>query len=121
MTADCAWGKCRPWIAAAVENGPKLETIVDIERKIESGKYQFWAGEKAAAITNVNSDAKLLELLYAGGDMGSLVNELLPALYDFSADAGCTKIAVIGRKGWERVLKSEGYTHGATVLIKDLK
>jgi hypothetical protein len=120
VTAAGEWERCKPWIVAALGNGPQLETIEDIEAKIEAGKYQFWAGASAAAVTNINDGSKILELLYAGGDIASLVNELLPTLYAFSEIQRLTKVMVIGRKGWERVLKSEGYRHGATVLIKDL-
>lgn len=122
MTAATEWARCRPWITAALKSTPQLETIDDIELKIADGQYQFWAGKNAAAVTEVREypEARVINLLHAGGDMGSLVNELLPVLYKFGADVGCTRLMILGRKGWERVLKTEGYEHAATVLTKSL-
>ncbi len=39
------WTRCRPWIEAALEAGPQLESIEDIERKTE----MIWVSKNRAA------------------------------------------------------------------------
>ncbi len=121
-SAISEWARCREWIVNALETAVQFETIDDIEQKIAEGHYQFWAGKNAAAVTEVREypDARVLSILHAGGDMPSLVSELLPTLYHFGGELGCSLVMILGRKGWERVLRPEGYEHGATVLVKKL-
>lgn len=122
MTAPEDWDRCKRWIEAALEGVPAFETIEDIEREIEAGRYMFWAGKNSAALAEYGTQARLnvAKISRAGGDLHSLVKEFLPAHEQFGRLAGCELSMIVGRKGWERVLKSEGYRHGATILIKDL-
>lgn len=120
--AQTEWLRCKPWIESAIDRGPGLETIEDIEGKIELGVYQFWAGKDAAAITDIqtHSGSKAISILYGGGDMASLIKDLLPMVEAAGESIGCDTSMILGRRGWERALKSEGYEHGATILVKKL-
>jgi hypothetical protein len=122
MTAQTEWARCRDWIVSALETAPPFETIDGIEQKIADGQYQFWAGNTAAAVTEVRElgPFKVLSILHAGGELSSLIRELLPVLYEAAANLGCSLVMVMGRKGWERALKPEGYEHAVTVLLKEI-
>jgi hypothetical protein len=117
------WSRCRPWIEAAVARAPDhLETIEDVERLIEGGHYQFWPGERCAAITEIQhySRKKVLCVVHGGGDLSELIDEMEPALCAFARAAGCDLIMGIGRKGWQRVCEKRGYSFGWVAMVKAL-
>lgn len=116
------WSHCRPWIAAAIATGPGVETIEDVERLIASGRYQFWAGRNAAAVTEVIEfqRRKILTVIHGGGDLGELLDEIEPALCEYAREQGCDGIMGLGRKGWERVTSARGYRLAYIAMMKDL-
>jgi hypothetical protein len=128
MTSEAAlkavdhWLRCRPWIAAAIATGPGVETIDDVERLIEAGHYQFWAGRDAAAVTEIThfQRRKILTVLHGGGELAELLDEIEPALCTWAKQQGCDGIMGLGRKGWERVTAKHGYRLAYIAMIKDL-
>mgnify|MGYP003636701221 CR=1 FL=1 len=56
----------------------------------------------------------------AGGDMESSIDSILGAAEYHAAEYECDGIEVLGRRGWEKVLKPYGYEHKRVMLIKDL-
>ncbi len=121
-SARTEWQRCRPWIAAAIARAPGLETIDDVERMIEEGHYQFWPGERSAAITEIQLYArkKVLCVIHGGGDLTELIDEMEPALCAFARAAGCDLIMGIGRKGWQRICEKRGYSFGWVAMVKAL-
>lgn len=111
------WARCRHWIEAAMEYMDGLLTMEDVERCIATGHMQFWAGEKAAAVTEIATfpRSKHLLIVLAGGDMKEIIS-MFPSMKHFGARNGCTKLVEAGRPGWERVLKAEGWKRECVVL-----
>jgi hypothetical protein len=122
-TAASEWTRCRHFIESALARSPGFENIADIERGIAEGRYQFWPGEKCAAITEIAdfARAKMLVVLHGGGDLAELIDRLEPALCAFARAAGCDGIMGLGRKGWERVCEKRGYRFGWVTMVKMLK
>lgn len=121
--AQSEWARCRHWIAAALKHSPGFETIEDVERLIEEGKYSFWPGANCAAICEVVQFAqkKALIVVHGGGDLGELIGEMEPALGDYGRSLACDVIMGTGREGWKRVCENHGYRFGWLVMVKDLK
>ncbi|HJR55328.1 MAG TPA: hypothetical protein VJ798_02020 [Rhizomicrobium sp.] len=122
MGTQESWSRCRPWIEAAIATGPGVETIDDVERLLACGRYQFWAGRAAAAITEITEfqRRKILTVMHGGGDLAELLDEIEPALCAFAREQGCDGIMGLGRKGWERVTQPRGYRLAYIAMIKDL-
>lgn len=122
MNPAIEWQRCRPWIVAALATSPNLETIVDVERLIESGHYQVWFGMECAAITEIAQFAnrKALIILHGGGNMAEGLDQLEPAMCAYALKNGCDMIMGQGRRGWERVAAKHGYRFGFITVTKDL-
>lgn len=120
--AQREWERCRPWIVAALEHGPGLESIEDVERLISEGRYSFWPGANCAAVCEVADygQGKVLTLVHAGGDMKELVEVIEPAICNYARGLGCRAMLVVGRKGWERVCKGVGYEFACITMMKAL-
>lgn len=103
--AIAQWDRCRPWIEAALAL-VETHTIDDIARGVEEGRFHFWPGERAAAITCVNvfPRAQYLNVFLAGGDMEELL-AMVPSFKSWGRHLGCSKLTLFGRAGWKRVLR----------------
>lgn len=121
MSSQSEWDRCTPWIAAALEFDPGHD-LADAKAKVMAGEAQFWPGINSAIVTEVVETPKLrsLHIWLVGGDLKELVEDMLPVLTDFAKRAGCTKMSVAGRKGWERVLLGKGFVPAWRVAMKDI-
>ena len=64
---------------------------------------------------------RMLRIWLAGGDMDSSIDAMLEAAEFHAAQHECDGIEVVGRRGWEKVLKPYGFEHKRVVLIKELR
>ena len=122
MSASEAWVRCRPYIEKALEYSRGTHTIEDIEDGVMDGRYQFWAADNSAVITEIiiYPRFKALNGFLIAGKLDELFDVLEPAIADFAKFAGCKRIEGTGRKGWERVGSRRGYTNGSIMMYKDL-
>ena len=100
--------------------------VTDVYRAVAVGDMQLWVVERdrevlAAVVTKlvVRPLRKVCQILYVGG---SNMDDWLHHLSDiegWAAAEEATRIEVVGRKGWKRVLS--GYRMDAAVFRKDLK
>ena len=121
ISAQSEWARCRPWIVAALAHSPGLETIEDVERLIGERVYQFWPGERSAAITEIVEFQRTRALMvrHAGGNMDELVS-MCPSIEEFARAMGCMKIMGEGRSGWKRIFEGLGYRLAFITMEKDL-
>lgn len=117
------WCRCRPWIEAALESSPGLETIEDVERNIESGRYVFWPAPHCAVITRIDEypTARALMAVHGGGDLDEFMSKVIPFLEEFAACNGFDYFGGEGREGWARVLKKNGYETAFITMLKPLR
>jgi len=116
------WVRCRGWIEAAVATGPGVETIEDVERLIEEGRYLLFSSPRSAAVAEIAQFArrKILIVVHGGGDLEELLDVLEPRMCAFARAEGCDTIMGTGRRGWERVTQKRGYRFAWINMIKDL-
>lgn len=99
-----------------------FETIGDVEQSVLDGDYQLWAGERSACITEIRTypRRKVLAVIHGGGDLHELLKTVEPAMCGFALANGCDGVMGMGRKGWDRALKDNGYEFGWIMMVKDL-
>jgi len=104
------WARCQDWIQAAVNEAEGLFLIEDIASGVEQGLFQFWPGEKCAAISEIITfpRAKAMNIILVGGDMNELL-DMIPSWEAFAKYMQCDRITGGGRIGWNRFLKQHGF------------
>jgi hypothetical protein len=92
----------------------------DVQEACAKGDAQVWCGERSALVTEIVRYPlkKVCRIWLAGGEMSELTNEMLPAVEAWAKQKECAAVEIIGRHGWQRVLKDYRQPH--TVLVKEL-
>ena len=118
---DAEWNRCAGWLLAALEYD-QCHDLSDVKAKVLADECQFWPGLKSAIVTEVIDTPKVrsLHIWLVGGDLKELVGDMLPVITDFAKRAGCSRMSVAGRKGWERVLLGKGFVPAWRVAMKEL-
>lgn len=122
MTTAADWSRCRHWIVAALETCP-THTIEDIEAGIETGHFQFWAGDNCAAVTVIHPFPRMKAIQHwlSGGDLRELVRQAAH-IETWAKSIGCTGIwgTSDDRAGLRRVMGRLGYRVGQIEFWKEL-
>jgi len=114
--------RCRTYIEAALKYSQGTHTFSDIAAGLLSGRYQLWAGQNSAVVTEIIVYPRMRDLHYflAGGDLNEL-KEIRPSIEDWGRKNGCSRVSLAGRLGWAKTfLKDEGYEPAWFILKKDL-
>lgn len=116
---------------------PKLQKLIDHEfdhgftldslyNQIMQSKFQVWLTNDHAAVllTSMSEQpdgAIICSLCSAGGEnVVENRDEILTTVEHYARMHGCYGIEIVGRKGWERVVRDYGYEHFYTAQIKVL-
>lgn len=122
MIFEQEWARCAPWIEAALAHAGRTHGPDDVKAMIALGEARLWPGRRSAAVTLVEDDPRERRLLIwlAGGDLAELGGPMLDRMEAWGRAAGCRRVLIIGRPGWERALKPQGYAPLARLIAKDL-
>lgn len=115
------WERCAPFIERAVERAEGSFDLAHVRGKVFSGEAQLWPGLNSAVVTRIEthpSGLKSCLLWLAGGDDLEELKRLEMAIAAWAESLGCTRMEIIGRRGWLKAL--DGYREGSTVLVRDL-
>ena len=102
---------------------PRLYTIEWLDEQILGQAVRLWVGRGAAIVAQLKAyptGARDIEGLIAAGDLGEIVNELIPAAEAWGREQGCIGAIIQSREGWARVLKGQGYAVHQVALRKEL-
>jgi hypothetical protein len=110
--------RCRKWIINALRyahNSHTYEQVIDI---VKRGDAQLWALKDSAIVTEIIDypQRRTLRFWLAGGNLKTLL-EVEPKIRKWSILYRCEAVEIIGRKGWEKVMKD--YEPTAIVLVKE--
>ena len=110
--------RCRKWITDALRyahNSHTFEQVIDI---VKRGDAQLWAFDDSAIVTEIIDypQRRTLRFWLAGGNLKTLL-EVEPKIRKWSILYRCEAVEIIGRKGWEKVMKD--YEPTAIVLVKE--
>lgn len=122
MSLAEAWRRAGPHLRAALAHAGGTHGLDDVAAMVGRGEAQFWSAPGSAMVTMVEDDPHERRLLIwlAGGELRELIGQVLPRVEAFARENGCRRLMVIGRAGWERALKPQGYAPVARLIAKDL-
>lgn len=115
------WRRCSGWLEAALEKAGATHSIEDVRQAVEDGRVQFWPGQNCALVTEIllYPQTKRVRVWLAGGDLEE-IGQMLQMGEWWAKEIGADGIEVVGRKGWAKVLQSDGFVDmGARYLVKE--
>jgi hypothetical protein len=101
----------------------RLYNIGYLDALVGSMMAQCWFSDNAAIVTEVRkypAGALVIHGLVAAGDLGEIVEILIPRAEAWGKLAGCDLAIIESRPGWARTLKEHGYEPHQQALRKDL-
>jgi hypothetical protein len=122
MSGASDWTRCGPWLRAALRHAGDTHRLEDVQAMVLRGEAAFWPGRACALVSLVEEDPceRRTLIWLAGGDLDELRGELLPQVERHARDQACRRLLVIGRAGWERALKPQGFAPLARLIAKEL-
>lgn len=127
---DMIWPICAEHIDRAITESNGELDIELIKQSIKDELMLLLVVYKDAKIVasctlekrGFQSGKEVIHIATLGGDnIEEWADKLNDAIVALAKDYNCNEIYIIGRKGWERFLKSKGYDHIHTVLSKKIE
>lgn len=120
------WPSARPFIEAALAEGPGDMTAEDVHRFLRSGHMQLWLlrarGVRGALVTEIavypRQKTCIARLFSAESGRSFAWLPMMRILEAWAREQECCAVEVIGRAGWKRILPEYRQTH--VVLRKEL-
>lgn len=110
-------------ISPALEHAGSTHSVDDVLAMLARGEAQAWIGERSVLVTRIDDHprAKVLTHWLGGGDLEEVGRTLRRRAEAWGKEQGCDRAWIIGRPGWERELKDEGFAPAARLLVKELQ
>lgn len=119
-----------PHLERAADTTSGRYEVEDIIGEIYQGQQQLWVpiaedgsipGIVTTRVVQYPRRTMMLGVFCAGDRLSEWMNPMLEMLHKFAKDNGCDGFEMSGRKGWERVLKPDGWKPAFTVYEKDYR
>ncbi|NKX40950.1 hypothetical protein HGG71_05635 [Rhodobacteraceae bacterium R_SAG2] len=109
--------RVRQHLQPALDHGGNTHGFEDIILSVLKGDMQLWTADKASAVTEVTDYPKkrVIHWFLAGGDMAAVL-DFQQSIRTYGKALGCTEMTLSGRSGWQRALKSHGWTQKGIVM-----
>jgi len=106
-------------IEEALKYAGNSHNLGDVYSEILSGKAQFWPGKNSVIITEIITYPafKSVRFWLAGGRMSELL-KMEKQVVEWARGVNCTVCEIMGRPGWEKVLKD--YKKTSVLLHKEI-
>lgn len=123
------WTHCEPNLQKAVGESNGELTIEGVLETLLSGAgilIAMYNGGEIVANAMIEkrifkSGLATLNITLVGGTMiEEWADDFIDIMDKIAAEQGCSEVRGMGRKGWARYLKSKGYKHAHTVMIRKL-
>lgn len=121
------WVTVEPMIQAAVDHSHgELSTEVILQRLLDQEMLLLTVCEGSKIMASVTVEKRefqtgknILNVTTAGGsDLHIWMKFLDEVLDNLARDYGCEEVVIVGRAGWERMLKNIGYGKLHTVMSR---
>ena len=116
-----AWERSKPFLADALAFTGS-HSVEDVLEEVQDGSAVFYPVKDGAAVFRLGDypQKKVLLIWLYGGEMASNIKGVLGAAEFHAKELECTELMIVGRRGWERVLKPHGFVHQGVVLTKGI-
>lgn len=124
--APYIWGQVEGFIQGALDTSPSGITTDRILQDIENTDRQLWIIRdreiKAAFVTHINEfyGEAVGTIAFAGGSDAVDWIEIVDPVADWLKSQGVKRMTIVGRKGWERLLKPYGFEFEEQIIGKRL-
>lgn len=107
-----------PKLEEALDRAGNTHTPKDVFRRVMSGKAQLWIEGEGLIITEIETypSGQVINFWLASGDLEDCLS-MLPRIYEWGKDIGCYRATTLARKGWQRVLRDEGWEAAPLVFL----
>ena len=115
------WERSKPFLIDAL-GFTGSHSIDDVLEEVKDGSAVFYPVRDGAAVFRLGDypQKKVLLIWLYGGEMASNIKGVLDAAEFHAEELECTELMIVGRRGWERVLKPHGFVHQGVLLTKDV-
>lgn len=117
------WNEIEPFIKRVLSKVDLYYTIEYIKESLLSAEMQLWTSLEGTQIKSIcitqiqiHPKYKFLEIVMQAGQLTSV--EHLDKIEQWGKSQGCTKVKLIGRRGWKKALP--GYKETLVKLEKEL-
>ena len=116
-----SWQRSEPFLADAL-GFSGLHSVEDVLEEVKDGSAVFYPVKDGAAVFRLGEypQKRVLLIWLYGGEMASNIEGVLEAAEFHAEELDCAELMIVGRRGWERVLKPHGFVHQGVVLTKDV-
>lgn len=127
LHVDLLWPEAEPFLRQALAGVDPDEYLKDMKARIFAGINKLWAIEDAdgkavayAATITYTPDgiSSTIQIYLASTISKELFTEQLAHFEAFAMQNNITYIEIVGRKGWEKVMKPHGFVFNYTSLLK---
>lgn len=109
-------------LTEALEHAGGTHTLGDVLAAIESGEAQLWQTADAIIVSEIEQypQMRVCNLWLAAGDLGAVIALGDEVIAWAKTEMGCERATLWGRKGWERLGRSRGWTPMLTLLSREV-
>lgn len=111
-----------PKLEEALAYAGDTHTVEDVFGRVMEGKAHLWISDDGLIVTETENypTGQVLNIWLASGDLDDCLS-MLPRIYEWAGQMGCERITSLARRGWQRVLRDEGWEASPLVhLTKEL-
>jgi hypothetical protein len=90
-------------VEAAIAEAGGITDFAGIYTDVAAGRLQVFGSGRSVVLTEIQQyrKEKVLQLCYGAGALDEM-EPWVDALFEWARSKGCTKVVMLGRKGWER-------------------
>ena len=111
----------RKHIDAALEYAQHSHTFDDVVAMVMHGQLRLWSLPNSVMLTEILTYPryKTYHIFLGGGELQEIL-AMHPQIEAAAREAGCSKLSVTGRHGWQKPLKAHGWVPAHVTCTKDL-
>ena len=111
----------RKGLEEALRRGGDTHTVEDVLDQLSMGEARLFENEDALIVVEIHDSPckRVLHFWLATGELEAVV-ELSREVLAWAKEWGCKEATLAGRRGWEKVLASEGWAPMLTVMRREI-
>lgn len=119
------WDQSAHYIQAALERTEGEISLTDVRKSIMGRDMQLWVTIERGNITGAlvtqlieYPQTKACRYVALGGDLHGDFNQIDDVITRWAMHNECDRVELVGRRGWVRAMKNNGYTEAYSFVTK---